>query len=159
MLDKQLATNTATILWCQQKLAASLQLPDHTRSKLDELLRTQGRNTKFSAFVKKFLSSIVSMGGVAALLYVADYYYQGSKGWNAMVSAMGWYDLKLQQVIGTRQLDWFKKKLGLQPYTIYEKFWAAMSDMVKKRIHPRRTSRAASPQEPLLASTLGAAVA
>ena len=40
MLDRQLATNTATILWCQQKLARSLQLNRGTRAKLQELLET-----------------------------------------------------------------------------------------------------------------------
>ena len=161
MLDKQLATNTATILWCQQKLARSLQLNRGTRAKLQELLEAHGRGTSFRSFVQKFLSTIVNLGGVAALLYVADYYYRGSKGWNALVSALGWYDLKLQQVIGARELDWFKQKLGLQPHTIYEKFWSAMASMVKqhdpsKAFFLRRLSSKAR----WLASTgLGAAVA
>ena len=160
LLDKQIETNTATILWCQSQLTTRLQLDSDVRSQLNQLLEAH-RSTPFKAFVKKFMSTILRLGGVSAMLYVADYYYNGSKGWNAMMSALGLHHLKLQKIIGTRQLDWLKSKLGLQPHTIFEKFWGAVAAMVNKR-DPSRTFflRRLSSKSRWLASTgLGAAVA
>ena len=134
LMDAQIRRNTETIAWCQQKLTENLTLSGDARRQLDGLL-SSSRETKFAKFVKKSLKTLWNIGGLAALMYVADYYYpgRGSKGWNALMRLLGRHDLKLQQMFGMRSIDWLKSKLGLQPYTLMEKFWAGMMQIVKQR--------------------------
>ena len=134
LVDAQIQRNTETIAWCQTKLTENLTLSGDARQQLNRMLSIS-QETKFSRFVKKSLKTLWSIGGLAALMYVADYYYpgRGSRGWNALMRLLGRHDLKLQQVMGARAIDWLRSKLGLHPYTLMEKFWAGMMHIVKQR--------------------------
>jgi hypothetical protein len=87
----------------------------------------------WKAFLKKNLSRLLHLGGLAALMYVADYYFNGSKAFNAVVSALGQHHLKLQTLLPFRALDWIKTKLHLHPRSLQGRFWKTMMRVVRQQ--------------------------
>ena len=79
------------------------------------------------------LGTLLRYGGLAALLYVADYYYNGSAGFNAVMSALGLHKYKLQQMLPQRALDWLKTKLRLHPASLVDKLWSSLLRVVRQK--------------------------
>lgn len=132
LLSSQIQTNNLTIEWCQAKLQDHLTLTSSQRQALDQLRRT---NRSWSSLVKSSLATVLRYGGLAALLYVADYYYNGSAGFNAVMSALGLHKYKLQQMLPQRALDWLKTKLRLHPASLVDKLWSSLLRVVRQK-HP-----------------------
>jgi hypothetical protein len=138
LMDAQLEANTNTILWCHQKLQDNLQLSPQSRDKLQALLHKY-RNTKFSAFVKKNLNAVWKVGGMGGILMMIDFYYQKSRGFNALMQLIGRRDLKLQRLLPQWVWETLTDKMGLQPDSIQDKFWAWLLKVAKNKIAARST--------------------
>ena len=136
MLGKQIHTNNRVIEWCQRHMQRHLQLSDRQRRDLDRMLRSS-RPRGWGAFLKESLVSVLQLGGIAALIYVAhDHYSNGSRAWNAVMAALGRHDLKLQRLLPQRVLDWLRTKLvraGVGETTVQDRFFAAMLKAVRSR--------------------------
>ena len=103
---------------------------------LDRLVAAH-RKSGWGAFLKKSLTAVLQLGGVAALIYVAhDYHSNGSRAWNAVVGALGRHDLKLQRLLPQKVMDWLRTKLtkhGIGETTVQDRFFASLLKAVRRR--------------------------
>ncbi len=130
LLSAQIQTNNLTIEWCQAKLQEHLVLSSAQRQALDRMRRS---SRSWGSLIKSSLGTLLRYGGLAALLYVADYYYNGSAGFNAVMSALGLHKYKLQQMLPQRALDWLKTKLRLHPASLVDKLWSSLLRVVRQK--------------------------
>ena len=131
LISAQIQTNNHVIEWCQGKMQNHLVLTANQRQALDQMLRRNTRSWK--SLIKDQLSTLLTYGGLAALMYVADYYFNGSTAFNAVMSALGLHKYKLQQLLPQRALDWIKTKLHLHPRSLVDKMWLTMMRVVRQK--------------------------
>ena len=135
LIGLQIQTNNRVFEWCQAHMQQHLQLSDRQRRDLDRMMSVHKKG--WQSFLKDSLVKVLQLGGVAALIYVAnDYFNNGSLAWNAVVGALGRHDLKLQRLLPQRVLDWITRKLvkhGMGPTTVQDRFFASLLKAVRSR--------------------------
>ena len=73
-------------------------------------------------------------------MMMIDFYYQKSRGFNALMQLIGRRDLKLQRLLPQWVWETLTDKMGLQPYSIQDKFWAWLLKVAKNKNPARSTT-------------------
>ena len=112
MVSSQIALNDKVIEWCQEQLQAHLHLSHQAQRQLQTLIRNQ--NSDWNSFIREHLHTVVKIGGVSAILFCADQFFNKKRAWNAVTRLLGqrWISPELQKSLGKMRIYKMLQTLG-----------------------------------------------